>query len=326
MITNPQEMRALTHELSVAAWTLAAIGALFESGLVDQLREPRSLDDLAAGCGSLSRSRIERCLAVASAAGVVVAEGSLYRLADGAMPFVQPPMRAAIQGDIRSHLMQPLALFESSGKSPARTGWDHTDRSLLQAQGDASSVLPVHLKMQIVPGLGDLAARLERPGARFLDVGVGVGALAIGMCRAWSAVRVIGLDTFDAPLAIARDNVERAGLGERIELRKLAVEDLRDEDSFDLAWLPSFFIPAAAMDAAVARVHASLRQGGWAVLGLLGGADERQSAVAGLLTDFWGGPVVSVPEMKALLERTGFATVRILPGPGSGPAFFAAQR
>ena len=60
MISNPQEMRALSQELTNSAWTLAAIGALFESGLVEHLREPRSADDLSARCPGLSKGRIER--------------------------------------------------------------------------------------------------------------------------------------------------------------------------------------------------------------------------------------------------------------------------
>jgi SAM-dependent methyltransferase len=222
--------------------------------------------------------------------------------------------------------MQPLALLDSARGDAPRAGWTHTDRALLQAQGDASVVLAGALKMQIVPALGDLAARLDRPGARFLDVGVGVGSLSIAVCRTWPQVGVVGLDTFEAPLAVARENVGRAGLAERIELRKLGIEDLRDEDAFDLAWLPSFFIPASAMAAAVARIRASLRAGGWVVVGMLGGADDRQRAVAGLLTDLWGGPVFSVPELDSLLKGTGFATVRVLPGPGWAPALVVAQR
>jgi 2-polyprenyl-3-methyl-5-hydroxy-6-metoxy-1,4-benzoquinol methylase len=326
MISNPQEMRAMMHELGVATWTLAAIGALFESGLADHLREARSVDELAAVCRSFSRDRIERCLTVAAAASVVVGDGGRYRLAEGAMPFLQPPMRAALQGEIRSGLMQPLALLDSARGDAPRAGWTHTDRALLQAQGDASVALVGAFKMQIVPALGDLAARLDRPGARFLDVGVGVGALAMAMCRAWPQIGVVGLDTFEAPLAVARENIGHAGLAERIELRHLGVEDLRDEDSFDLAWFPSFFIPESAMAHAVARIRASLRAGGWVVVATLGGADHRQRAVAGLLTNLWGGPALSVTEVESLMRSTGFATLRVLPGPGWAPALVVAQR
>ena len=47
MIRKPEELKALTHDLSMSAWTLAAIGVLFESGMADRLREPRTIAELA---------------------------------------------------------------------------------------------------------------------------------------------------------------------------------------------------------------------------------------------------------------------------------------
>jgi Methyltransferase domain len=328
MIGNPQEMRGLSQELSNATWTLGAIGALLESGLVEHLREPRSAPELAALCPGLSRGRIERSLAVAAAAGVVVVEGAQYRLATGALPFSQPPMRAVFQGEVRATLMQVMAFLDSASDPRPLPGWRHTNAALLQAQGDASSMVAPSLKTHIAPALGDLAARLERPGARFLDVGVGVASLAISMCRVWPGLQVVGLDTFDVPLGLARQNIDRAGLADRIELRQIGVEDLRDEESFDLAWMPSFFVPAAVLPPAVARVRASLRPGGWMVfpVGGLAGGDERARAVLALISELWGGPALSAAEAEKLLRDAGFSTVRVLPGPPSLPPFLAAQR
>ncbi len=230
-------------------------------------------------------------------------------------------------GDIRSHLMQALAFLDSSSGEAPSPGWRHTDRALLQAQGDASAGLAPMFKANILPGLGDLAARLERPGARFLDVGVGVGALAIAMCRAWPELHVVGLDTFDVPLAVARENVVRASLAERIELRRIGVEELADEESFELAWLPAFFIPEAVVGQAMSRVHAALRPGGWVLLPLIGAAgDDRQRAVAALVSDLWGGPAFSVAGAESLLKEAGFSSVRTLAGPPWAPALVVGQR
>ena len=161
----------------------------------------------------------------------------------------------------------------------------------MQAQGDASAMFAPMFKANIVASLGDLAARLERPGARFLDIGVGVASLAIAMCRAWQGLHTVGLDTFDVPLDLARRNIERAGLADRIELRRTAVEDLREEEAFDLAWMPSIFIPAPVLASAAARVRAALRPGGWMLfpIGGLSGNDERARAVFALISETWGG-------------------------------------
>src|SRR5690242_6769939 len=87
MIATLPEMRAFTHELTMSVWTYSAIGVLFESGLAESLREPRTVSELAARHSGLSAGRIERCLAVAVAVGVVTVDGDRYRLAEGALPF-----------------------------------------------------------------------------------------------------------------------------------------------------------------------------------------------------------------------------------------------
>jgi predicted O-methyltransferase YrrM len=328
MITNPQEMRALTSDLSVSTWTLAAIGAIFESGLARQLREPRGLEDLAKGCRSLSVGQIERCLSVASAVGVVIVDGSRYRLADGAMPFAEPPMSISLLGDIRSSLMQPVAFLDATRAAAPRAGWDHTDKLLLQAQGDASAGLAPMLKMNVIPSMGDLARRLEGSDARFLDVGIGVGSLAIAMCRAFPQLRVVGVDSYDLPLSMARENVARAGLEGRIDLVQSTIESLTDEQMFDLAWLPTFFIADALLPAATARVLAALRPGGWIIYpaGSNPNARPQQNAVFGLVNHLWGGPALSVERAETLLKEAGFKSVRTLPGPVWAPAILIGQR
>lgn len=327
-LNTPLEVRALTSELSMATWTLAAIGALLESGLSEQLRHARSLEELAVGCPALSAGAIERCLGVAVAAGVVSTDGHTYQLAPGALPFSESPGRVALRGDIRSQLMQALALLDVAGGSGhAASGWTHTNPTVLQAQGDASMAMVPLFKGHVVAGLGDLAARLERPGARFLDIGVGVASLAIAMCRAWPELHVVGLDSFDTPLALARQNVARAGLAERIELRKLAVQGLRDEAAFDLAWLPSFFVDAAVLPQALARVRAALRPGAWLLLAVSGVAGpERTRAVFALISQLWGGPAWSGAEAELLLKDAGFSNVRSVPGPASAPPLVVGQR
>ena len=148
------------------------------------------------------------------------------------------------------------------------------------------------------------------------------------MCRAWPELHVVGLDTFDVPLGLARQNVERAGLADRVELRQVGVEELRDEESFELAWLPSFFIPTPVLATAVARVHASLRPGGWMLfpIGGLAGNDERARAVFALISEVWGGPALTTTEAESMLKEAGFSTVRVLPGPPATPPFVVAQR
>jgi ubiquinone/menaquinone biosynthesis C-methylase UbiE len=301
-------------QLSAATWTLAAIGVLFESGLARELLQPRTLEELAASCPALPAERIARCLAVAARNGFVVLEGARYALTEGARAYAQPPALDALRGGIRSDLMQANAYLDSATRG-ARRGWRHEDPVLLQAQGDNSSQFAFGLARRIAPQLGDLSARLASPGARLLDVGTGVASLSIALCRAFPHASVVGLDVADVPLSLARQNVARAGLEERVELRKLAAQDLRDEAAFDLAWLPSIFLPSEVVPAAIARVRAALRPGGYLLMPALSASvPAPRRELAELLLELWGH-VLEADTARRLLSDAGFAAPRLIPGP-----------
>jgi hypothetical protein len=326
MIKTPMELRALTSDLSNAVWSFATIGVLLESGLVEHMKEPRTIDELAAACPALPRGRIAKSLELGAALGFVVRDGERWQLAEGAKGLAHPAARTALMGEIRTHLMQPLAFLDEA-RSGGKIGWSHTSPVILQAQGDASSMFPTMFKNNIMGQLGDLATRIEAPGARMLDVGVGVGGLAIGFCQMFPHVSMVGLDAWEVPLAIARENVAKAGLQDRIELRQCAVETLTDESAFDLAWFPTFFIRPDLLSRAVSRVHAALRAGGWIIFGMFGDStDARTRAVWGLATELWGGPTLSSADADSILRAAGFTTVRQLPSPPGAPTAFVAQR
>jgi len=212
---------------------------------------------------------------------------------------------------------------------PDRSTWDHEDPSILLAQGHTSALVPPAVKRFVVPALGDdLVARMDGPGASFLDVGVGVGALAVSMCRLWPSLRAVGIDPWEPALAVAREQVAAAGLQERIELRRITAEGLDDRERFDLAWVPTFFIPSAVLEAAIERVHAALRPDGWALLGMYARpGNPFIDALADLRTVRQGGSLRTPQELASSLERAGFADVAVHFSPEWGlPLVFVAGR
>lgn len=315
MTQGEQDPSSLVDELAKASWTLGAIGAFVDSGLLAALSDPRTLDELARMCPAMARSRIERCLAVVADRGLVIDEDGRYSLAPAMRAYLEPAFAAPLLADVRCGLMQPLVYLDAAQGPPTR-GWQHTDRALLEAQGDASSLFAVTLAYKIAPALGDLTERLRRRGGRVLDVGVGVASLAIGLCRQFPELEVLGLDVQDAPLAIARERVSSAGLTGRIELRQMGVETLREEARYDLAWLPASFLPEESIPTAIARVHAALRPGGFLLMPTM-----RTKLSAGDRT-LWSmvleayGTVLDAERGQALLREGGFAAPLAMPGPG----------
>jgi SAM-dependent methyltransferase len=198
--------------------------------------------------------------------------------------------------------------------NPTRAGWDHETRSILMAQGYTSTLFVGLFDRFVLPGLGaDLLDRLRAAGASFLDIGVGVAALSIAMCRLLPELRVVGVDPWQPALALARENVAAAGLGERIELRALTAEELTDADEYDLAWVPTVFLRDTVLERATECVHAALRRGGWAIFGLYPRpADPLAAAVADLRTVRHGGELRTPEDVAAMMSRAGFAGVEIL--------------
>jgi len=212
--------------------------------------------------------------------------------------------------------------------SPGRKGWDHEQPSILMAQGHSSVMVAELLRRFVVPALGDLSARLDDERAAFLDIGAGVAALAVAMCRLWPSLRVVGIDPWAPALALARERVSEAGLEERIELRQAVAETLDDEARYDLAWVPTFFISGTVLDRVIERVHAALRPGGWATLGLYAAPDiPLAGAVTDLRTVRHGGAMQTPQEMAAQMVRAGFSDVDVLFDAAWGrPMMFVAGR
>src|SRR5262245_4251550 len=57
-----------------------------------------------------------------------------------------------------------------------------------------------------------------------LDVGCGTGSLAVMMAR--NGARVLGIDTSEPMLEVARQRVAREGLADRVELRRLSAMEI----------------------------------------------------------------------------------------------------
>jgi len=195
------------------------------------------------------------------------------------------------------------------------SGWHHSEPEILQAAGDTSVGFVQMLARGVVPNLEGLADRFQRPSATFLDVGVGVGSLSIAVARKWPELRIVGIDLWQPSLALARENIARAELGQRIELREQRAQDLKDDASFDLAWFPTVFVAAPAVRPACERIVQALRPGGWLLfIALNPDADALGTAVWRLRMTLLGNAAVPTSSgAENLLHELGLAQVKTLP-------------
>lgn len=293
-----EAVRDLVTRLSAATSALAAVGA--------------ALDERVSGARLNPAVRAEVDRVWAALAGPQVLDGTT------------PEELAPILAGIRTTVLQAAKLIFSPTSGP---GWTHTERDILQSIGDVSAAFARSLRQTVVPQLAGLSARLESNGAAFLDVGVGVGALAVTMARLWPTLHVVGIDVWAPSLTIARENVKMAELTSRISLREQAVEELSDADAFDLAWLPGFFINDAVIGPAVQRIHRALRPGGWILFGIQSpGPDPLTASLARLRTVLWGGQPRTSAEVEILLKDAGYADVTTLANASSAVATTVGRR
>jgi SAM-dependent methyltransferase len=240
---------------------------------------------------------------IVDALQAVSAAGGLTGL--GELP---PPQAAMVLGMIRMFVHQATDLLDHPDKAP---GWTYTDPAILDGLGRGSAMIP----MLIASAHPDLAAVTS-----FLDVGTGVGLLAIAAANVWPGATIVGIDPWEVSLERARTNVAQAGLESRVTLRAQDLASVDDDDRFDCAWVPTFFLTEAALVEGLPVVVRALRPGGWVALGLNKRApDPLADATAALRWIRGGGTLLDADRAAKLLADAGFDAVHVATPPGPVP-------
>jgi len=231
-----ESLMAVSQRLTISVETLAALGAqlrFLQDGLDGDSRVRPLLNDVVRAIDPKLLEDVER------------------------------NQQAAALALIQTTFHQALDLLENPERAP---GWCYQDPDILQSQGQVSRLIVRWIETTAAQR-PELSEVLRRPGA-FLDVGTGVGSLAIEAARSWPALRVVGIDPWEPALTLARKNRVQSGLVERVELRPQRVEQLEERATFTLSWLPGPFISAEVVDRALEHVHGALAPGGWLIFGL----------------------------------------------------------
>lgn len=226
-----------------------------------------------------------------------------------------PQQRAMLGAGIRSFFRQSGDLLDDPTRPP---GWNYTDALVLDGQGRASMMIP-SLLQGAVPELAGITS--------FLDVGAGVGLLAIAAASVFTQSSVVGIDPWEPALERARTNVRDAGLESRIVLRNQSALDLDDVDSYDCAWVPTFFLPETSLPAALEKVFGAARHGGWVVLGRYEPPpDALARATMALRTIRDGGCLLSSDQAVEQLVAIGCEEVRPIERTWAAPIGFVIGR
>jgi hypothetical protein len=173
----------------------------------------------------------------------------------GDLDDLAPQQRASALALVRLTVRSAADLLAEPARAP---GWSYTDSVILDGWGRASMMVPTIIAGSH-PDLGDVEA--------FLDVGTGVGLLAVAATNVWPRSSVVGIDRWDTSLDHARAHVDQFKLSERITLREQDLVDVDDVDAYDCIWVPTFFMSEDALAKSLPGLVRATRPGGWIALG-----------------------------------------------------------
>ena len=226
----------------------------------------------------------------------------------GDLDELPPPQQAVALSVVRMTLRSALDLIDD----PAREiGWRYTDPAILEGWGRGSTMVPMLIAAGL-PELGEVQS--------FLDVGTGVGLLAVAAANVWPSASIVGIDVWEPSLERARANVAHANLDDRVTLRSQDATRIDDTDAFDLVWVPTFFLMDDVLADAMPVLFQATRPGGWIALGrFVAPPDPLIEATHALRTLRSGGETIDAKRALELVENAGFEDVHVAPRPGPVP-------
>lgn len=296
------EAGALILRLQQSVWQLAALVVALRDDPATDPNQKRQAQQVLVELGLMS----ETPEGVAPAAGLAELMASGFSI---------------LAAESAAHLLQAAAVVSGA------TAWASQADEALLAQGRSGSRAAAAFKAFLLPALAGLKDLFDGESPQMLDVGVGVAAMAVGYCRAFPRLRVVGLDVFPRALELARREVDEAGFTDRIELRNQDVASLEDDRAYALAWLPTPFVPRPALDAGMPRIAKALVPGGWLVMAHGKFHDDLlKNAVGRFQISAYGGALLDDEGAQALLAGAGFEQILTIPTPEGAPALTVGRR
>jgi hypothetical protein len=310
--------------LSSAAWTYASLSACFELGIAGELGSPVTAAELAHRL-DLEEDLVEDLLGVLVALDAAETEEDRFVATPSFETFRAGSLGRVTRAGIRSDHLQTAEALRRARAGALQPGWDHLDPDVLVAQGETAGLFRLSAE-HVLPSLDGLREALDRPGARFLDVGAGVGVISSELCMVYPEVAAECLEPNAAARRIGRDRVRTAGLGARISFLSNGVEELDAIRRYDLAVVPQPFLRPEAFAAGLARIGRALRSGAWLLVLAVDvpEADPVSAASSRVRARLWGGGAMSPGELLDCLAASGFEAAHAHP-PVGGYRMFAAR-
>ncbi len=203
---------------------------------------------------------------------------------------------------------------------------DH-DAEMLEALANGTTPDGVMLVDHVLPQLPLVLERLRDEGS-LLEIGAGAGVHTLRYAETFPTCRVVALELDHPSLALARQRLDEADVGNRVELRHQDATELDDQERFDLVTMNLVLHETGDEDDwrnVLRRAFHALRPGGGIVASELPYPDDvdsyrtnpihRRLAGIQLHETVVGCGAITEGQLLDLVTEAGFAEVRVADQP-----------
>jgi precorrin-6B methylase 2 len=305
---NTLACKKALQTLNFSVWGMAALSALAESGVIEALQASRSLSELAA-ISQMPEPILRQSLQLVVELGFIVDNQSRYTLAPDVTAWISEIGIERFIAQLRVTSGLTNEFIQSARNKSLKTGWHYEDEFILNAQGAQSEYIVTDYILQDK----ELIAKLKQSDAKFLDVGAGVAKITLRLCAEFPNLHVVALEPAPKPHQLASINIANSAYAERIHLRREKIQDIDDENQFDVVWYPQIFFSHEVFIAGLQKIITALKPGGMLLTTAI--ASDKASlatSVRQLQGALFGG-LRSLQEVDIALGAKGFNNLHIYP-------------
>lgn len=315
------------NELSMQVEQVGLLTGAIESGFLARCGEPTTAADLARATG-LAPDVVDHVIAALRSIGVLTSdtdsddEDGHVVISELYAPLLAGGLDRRALDRLTAAGVRARVFRELFGAKPLAY-WDLDSASRLtlaaNATGDPETEFGREFLVASVRANPDWHEVFSR-GARFLDLGCGVGGAIASFLHHYPKLTAVGIDIADDVLAVARARARALGVADRAAFHNADAADFRDPEPFDVVFWPQTFYPEPSRAGALASCLANLRPGGLLVTALVTqrparpDADRPADAGTGqalelLLRTLWGVQERSYEDLRAELADAGFVDI-----------------
>ncbi|MCZ4602389.1 class I SAM-dependent methyltransferase [Streptomyces sp. Lzd4kr] len=310
-----EELLASVAALGITSNHAALLRGALASGFLQRCAEPISASRLADETG-IDKVRTESLCAALTVLGMLTADdGGWYSVA----PAYRPLLGAGVDRFALSRLEASAVkerMLRQVFTQPGEGGYWRLDAESRRRVADGVTVDPttdfarqaMQATIDAIPSLSTAFSE----GARYLELGCGVGGAMLTYLQLYPRVRAVGVELAADLVEVARTRASDLGLSDRVTFHTADACLYTDAEDFDVAFWSQFFFTHDSRKATLANAFARLRSGGLLIAPVLRGrsADgtlpDPQAALDELFYGSWGVPIKSPEELVLEVQSAGF--------------------